>query len=154
MILGQFFQSRNWQVVDQLSIAGREGKSVHVRELNLSDKTKQTLSKIFPNGIYHHQKAAIDSVMTGDHVCLATGTASGKSLVFYVAALEHLAKHPKSKILALYPLKALAKEQEDRWRDFFINAGLPVGIGRIDGQVPIHTRLPLLKNSQLLIATP
>ena len=154
MILDQFFHSRGWQVVAQSSIPEREGKNVHVRELDLSEKTKQTLSKIFPNGIYHHQKVAIDSVINCDHVCLATGTASGKSLVFYVAALEHLAKRPKSKILAIYPLKALAKEQEDRWRDFFTNAGISVGVGRIDGQVPIHSRLPLLKNSQLLIATP
>jgi len=154
MILEQFFKSRGWQVVAQQTIPEREGKNVHVHELNLSDKTKQTLLKIFPKGIYQHQKAAIDSLIKGDHVCLATGTASGKSLVFYVAALEHLAKHPKSKILAIYPLKALAKEQEDRWRDFFINAGISIGIGRIDGQVPIYSRLPLLKNSQLLIATP
>jgi len=154
MILEQFFKSRGWQVIEQLSVPGREGKSIPVNELTLNEKTKQTLAQIYPNGIYHHQKAAIDSVIKGEHVCLATGTASGKSLVFYVAALELLAKHPKSKILAIYPLKALAKEQEGRWMDFFSNAGISIGIGRIDGQVPVNSRLPLLKNSQLLIATP
>jgi len=154
MILQQFFQSKDWQIVDQIKVPGREGKSIPITELSLSEKTKQTLSKIFPNGIYHHQKTAIDSVTDGNHICLATGTASGKSLVFFVSALELLTKHPKSKILAIYPLKALAKEQEDRWRDFFKNAGISVGIGRIDGQVQIHARLPLLRNSQLLIATP
>ncbi|MDI9569976.1 MAG: DEAD/DEAH box helicase [Pseudomonadota bacterium] len=154
MIIQQFFQARDWQTVDQLKIPGRGGESIPVCELNISCDSKNTLSKIFPNGIYQHQKAAIDLVANGGHVCLATGTASGKSLVFFVAALELLIKHPKSKILAIYPLKALAKEQEDRWKDFFKNAGRSVGVGRIDGQVPINARIPLLKNTQLLIATP
>jgi len=154
MILCQFFESENWNVVEQLHIPGREGVSVDVRDLPISEKAKSTLIKLFPNGIYRHQKEALDSVTASSNVCLATGTASGKSLVFYVAALEHLIRNPKSKIIAIYPLKALAKEQEQRWRDFFTAAGVAVGIGRIDGQVPMQSRISLLKNSQLLIVTP
>jgi len=154
MILRQFFESGNWHVVEQLHIPGRDGISIDVRELNVSQTAKNTLTKLFPSGIYNHQRTALEAVTAGKHVCMATGTASGKSLVFYTAALEHLTRNPQSRIIAIYPLKALAKEQEQRWKDFLAAAGLSAGIGRIDGQVPMQSRISLLKNSQLLIVTP
>jgi len=86
---------------------------------------------------------------------LTTGTASGKSLVFYIAAIEQLIKQPDSKIIAIYPLKALAREQEERWIKSLHSANLNVKVGRIDGQVvSTHERSRILRSSQVLILTP
>ena len=154
MKINEFFQKSGWDIVDELIVPGREAKLSGFDDLNLSPLTIQTLKKMYPKGVYLHQKQAIESFLKGENICLTTGTASGKSLVFYVAAIEHLIKKPNAKIIAVYPLKALGKEQEERWVQFMKIAGLNANIGRIDGQVPMTSRLPLIKNSQILIVTP
>lgn len=154
MQISQFLKKNGWDVVDQLIIPGREGKLFSLNDLKLSPLTIQTLKKMYPKGIYLHQREAIKSCLNGENVCLTTGTASGKSLVFYVAAIEHLVRKPNAKIIAMYPLKALGKEQEERWLQVIKSADLKINVGRIDGQVPMNSRLPLIKNSQILIVTP
>ncbi|MQL53390.1 DEAD/DEAH box helicase [Desulfofundulus thermobenzoicus] len=70
------------------------------------------------------------------NVCLLTGTASGKSMVFYAAAIDILAKNHAAKIIAIYPLKALGREQENKWQEALHKAGMDyVKVGRIDGDV-------------------
>jgi len=96
----------------------------------------------------------LEDFLVKKNICLTTGTASGKSLVFYVAAIEQLVRHPDSKIIAIYPLKALGKEQEEHWGKSLRSANLHVKVGRIDGQIPTHTRSEILRNSQVLILTP
>lgn len=154
MAIERFLQENGWSVVDELTIPPREAGLSGFDDLGLSAATLQTLKKLYPKGIYLHQKTALKSILTGENVCLTTGTASGKSLVFYAAALEHLVRNPAARIIAMYPLKALGKEQEERWEQFMKTAGLKVKIGRIDGQVPMMSRMPLVKNSQILIVTP
>lgn len=154
MAIERFLQENGWSIVDELTIPPREAVLFGFDDLGLSAATLQTLKKLYPKGIYLHQQTALKSILNGENVCLATGTASGKSLVFYVAAMEHLVRNPAARIIAIYPLKALAKEQEERWVQFMKTAGLKVNIGRIDGQVPMMSRLPLIKNSQILIMTP
>lgn len=53
------------------------------------------ISRGLPDGLYRHQLLALQSVLKGQHTCLATGTASGKSAVFYGAALELLFRNPE-----------------------------------------------------------
>ena len=47
----------------------------------------------------------------GEHVVVATGTASGKTLAFNLPVLDALAAEPKLRALYLYPTKALAQDQ-------------------------------------------
>ncbi len=154
MAIDRFLRENGWGIVDELAIPAREAGLSELDDLGLSTLTLQTLKKMYPKGIYTHQKAALKSILTGENVCLTTGTASGKSLVFYAAALEHIVRNPSARIIAMYPLKALGKEQEERWVQFIRAAGLKVNVGRIDGQVPMMSRMPLIKNSQILIVTP
>lgn len=107
-----------------------------------------------PQGIYNHQYRAIEAYLGGDNVCLTTGTASGKTLAFMSTAIETLTRSLKAKILAVYPLKALAREQEDRWRKTLADAGLPDMVARIDGSVSTGSREALLRENRVIIATP
>ena len=61
--------------------------------------------------LYSHQAAAVDMIRTGQHVALATPTASGKTLVYTIPLLEKVHKNPVSKALFVFPLKALAQDQ-------------------------------------------
>ena len=64
----------------------------------------------FPT-LYVHQRQAFDVAARGEHLILATGTASGKSLGFNLPVLDRIAREPKSRALYLYPTKALAQDQ-------------------------------------------
>lgn len=45
------------------------------------------------------------------HLCVTTGTSSGKSLAFALPILEAYRRDPNSKALVLFPTKALAQDQ-------------------------------------------
>ena len=154
MGLDEYFQSKNWNIVDVQRMPSREAKYYEYTDIGLSNQSIKFLEDTLPKGIYRHQKEAIEGFLAGKNICLTTGTASGKSLVFYVAAIEQLVKHPGCKIIAIYPLKALGREQEKRWINSLHSADLNVKVGRIDGQIPIHARAEILRNSQVLILTP
>jgi len=149
-----FFQAKGWEVVAVLEIQGRPAEYFRFDDLGLSQAAARYLGKKFPKGIYEHQRAAIEAFKKGENICITTSTASGKSMVFYVSAIEVLHQEPKTKILAVYPLKALGKEQESRWQQVIEYSGLSARVGRIDGQVPVSSRLEILKNSQVVVVTP
>lgn len=60
---------------------------------------------------YSHQARAIDLVRAGNHVVVATPTASGKTLIYNVPVLERILRNPEARALYLFPLKALAQDQ-------------------------------------------
>ena len=86
--------------------------------------------------LYLHQAIGLDLVGQGHNLVISTGTASGKSLVFQAPTLHHLAINPNATAIAIYPIKALARDQVIRWQNMAEAAGLdPGNINRIDGDV-------------------
>ncbi len=86
--------------------------------------------------LYLHQAMGLELLGQGHNLVISAGTASGKSLVFQAPTLHHLATHPNTTAIAIYPIKALARDQVLRWRNMAKAAGLnPAGINRIDGDV-------------------
>src|SRR5437870_8781163 len=61
--------------------------------------------------LYAHQRDAWDAAARGEHLIVTTGTASGKTLAFNLPVLDMIAREPKSRVLYLYPTKALAQDQ-------------------------------------------
>ena len=61
--------------------------------------------------LFTHQADAWDAAQRGEHLVVATGTASGKTLAFNLPVLDALARQPKTRALYLYPTKALAQDQ-------------------------------------------
>lgn len=150
----EFWRRKGWTVVHKKVRPGREQEFVPV-SLPLSLLTLRYINESFPNGLYRHQVLGLESILEGRPTCLATGTASGKSAVFYAAALESLLRDRDNKILALYPMKALGCEQEERWKAAFQKVGFPTElVCRIDGDVPVDIRRSLLRSSNVVIATP
>ncbi|WP_435821733.1 DEAD/DEAH box helicase [Micromonospora taraxaci] len=60
---------------------------------------------------WQHQAQAATLAYEGDHVVVATGTASGKSLAYQLPALATLLADPRATVLYLAPTKALAADQ-------------------------------------------
>lgn len=147
-------EDNGWQVVYKHLIPSRSKEVYNIDDLELSEFNKRYLNTSFPEGLYKHQKEALKRFISGQNVCITSGTASGKSLIFYLGAIEKISADPDAKVIAIYPLKALGREQEERWIQALRAAGLTYAVGRIDGQVDTNRRLPILDNSQIVIFTP
>jgi len=138
------------RVVDEHTVAGRAGRTVGV-PTRLHAATRARLQARHPTGLYGHQATAIERGLAGD-VCLATGTASGKSLVFMTLADDLLSGSPMTRVLALYPMKALIEDQHLKWRQHFAQTDIHVAF--IHGGVPVAQRWTLLENARVVLMTP
>ncbi len=154
MNLTELLTHTKWEIVYTEHLPAQPARFVAFADLQLGAAAQAFLHKKFPAGIYEHQRLAIHKALQSKNVCLTTGTASGKSLAFFVAGIEALSQSPAAKIIAIYPMRALGKEQEERWAGALQEAGLDATVGRIDGRVPMPERLEILQRSRVLILTP
>lgn len=61
--------------------------------------------------LYSHQHEALSHIFAGDHVVIATPTASGKSLIYTLPVFQAIGEDDAAHALFLFPLKALAQDQ-------------------------------------------
>jgi DEAD/DEAH box helicase domain-containing protein len=103
------------------------------------------------DGLYPHQAAGLTALRAGRHVMLATGTASGKSLVYQIAAAEAALTTPKATALFLFPTKALARDQLRGLRAMKLSQ---VRAAVYDGDTPQAERPLIRKNANVLLTNP
>jgi DEAD/DEAH box helicase domain-containing protein len=99
--------------------------------------------------LWRHQAEGIAAVRRGENVLVTTPTASGKSLVFQVPALEEAIRGGSGHGLFLFPLKALGQDQRGKFCQLAESAGLPPGIAGCeiyDGDTPTARRTAIRKN--------
>lgn len=153
MDIKNYLEKKEWELVSQINLPERAGEFCSHTDLKLSNHSKKYLQS-FKDGIFRHQQKGIVEYLNGNNICLSTTTASGKSAVFYVSAIEAINKDSEAKILAIYPLKALGNEQETKWKEAFKSAGLNCKVGRIDGGIHVSQRSNIFHESQVLVMTP
>lgn len=151
--LDTYFHDTGWNIAFREERPARPAEFFRVDDMGLCGASRNALSA-FDKGIYRHQREGIIRYLSGDDLAVTTSTASGKTLIFNVCALEELSAHPGARIAAVYPLKALATEQTLRWQSLVKQSGIPVKVGRIDGGIATQDRLRILKESSILVMTP
>src|SRR6266550_8337819 len=104
----------------------------------------------FPT-LYVHQRAAFDVAGRGEHLILATGTASGKSLAFNLPVLDAIAREPKQRALYLYPTKALAQDQARALAEL---TSPKVRAAIYDGDTPTDRRRQIRKWANVILTNP
>ena len=144
----------HWHETHVINLPARPARLVPVASLPSGEVVRRYLQRTHPHGIYLHQADAAECAADFRNFAVTTGTASGKTLCFHLAAMEALSANAESKVIALYPQKALGAEQEDRWRDALQAAHIDARVGRIDGQVPVAERETLLRDCRVIILTP
>ena len=142
-----------WRVVYEHELPPRLPRYASVAGLPVDRRVIDYLERSYPQGLYLHQRFAAALSVTWSDVCLTTGTASGKTLAFHVAAIQRLLADDSSTIIAIYPLKALGTQQCQRWNSVLASFGLPKA-EIIDGDVPVADRIALLRRSRVLVMTP
>jgi len=112
------------------------------------------------DALYSHQARAIDALRAGRDVVLATPTASGKSLVYALPALEACLADPEARTLLLFPLRALEQDQRKKLEADVAALALPHGMPRprvaiYDGDTKAGERRKIRADPpNLLITTP
>jgi DEAD/DEAH box helicase domain-containing protein len=106
------------------------------------------------DALYRHQAQAVEAVLQGQHVVLATGTASGKTLGYTLPILHTLLEDPSTTALLLFPTKALAHDQLAALETWIgtLNANLP--LRPYDGDTPRRHRPAIRKEARLLVSNP
>ncbi len=82
------------------------------------------------NQLHPPQYEAMEPLFNENNILLAIPTASGKSLVAYIAILNQLLNiNPGSRAVYIVPLKALASEKFDELKEIGNHLGLKIGLG-------------------------
>ncbi len=152
-------QSRLRQLVDDLGFENRGEVSIPARNpqfleipSTLHPAVRNELQLRLPDGMYGHQAKAIRASLDGADVCVATPTASGKSLIFMSVSAHTLKADPDAKVLALYPARALIQDQFSKWQSLLSPMGLKCV--QIDGGIPVNKRADILRSGRLVLMTP
>ncbi len=117
-----------------------------VRAAGIDDELRELLARDGIRELYPPQAEAIPKVLAGESLLLACPTASGKSLVAYLALLR--AARQGRTGLYLVPLRALAHEKAEDLEKF-AELGLKVGISIGDFDLPAER----LDKLDVLVAT-
>ncbi|MGH2634884.1 MAG: DEAD/DEAH box helicase [Actinomycetota bacterium] len=141
----------------------RDESLVHLRELparavepglfpdDVPGIVVDRLGLIGVTGLYEHQRRALDLVRSGRNVVVATGTASGKTLVYNLAFAAEAVNDPKRTALYLFPTKALARDQLRQVRELKL-AQLRASV--YDGDTPRGERPLIRRNANLVLSNP
>lgn len=118
-----------------------------LEELGLPPGVAEVLEEEGITSLYPPQEKAVPLALKGKNLFLAVPTASGKSLVAYLAALRHVLERG-GKALYIVPLRALAAEKFEDLRRF---EGLGVRVGMSVGD--FDSPDPELERYDIIIAT-
>lgn len=100
-----------------------------ITELPLPNYFIKHLEKLGYEDLYPPQELAVGKGLFEDkNMVIATPTASGKTFIAVLAAIDTLLKYRKCKIVYLVPLKALANEKLKEFKEFF---RIPIGNKKI-----------------------
>jgi len=102
-------------------------------------------------GLYTHQRAAWDVVRRGEHLLVATGTASGKTLAFNLPVLDAVARDGATRALYLYPTKALAQDQFRTLSAYRLPQLRPA---IYDGDTPVELRGGIRRSAGVILTNP
>ena len=103
--------------------------------------------------LYTHQARAIEALRAGENVIVATPAASGKSLCYHLPVLEALLHDRTSRVLYVFPTKALAQDQHKAFSGLAPESSR-LRHGIFDGDTPPHERAEVRRDSQVVITNP
>ena len=149
------------EIYDSISLSARRTSRSRLPDAFAAGPAGSIPEKLFSKQkgrLYKHQSLALRHLSAGRNVVVSTGTASGKSLIFQLHAIHRLLSDRNSKVLALYPLRALRSDQLEKWREVFKFAGTrrlkQKDIAMIDAGMPAADRIQAIEQARVLLMTP
>ena len=104
--------------------------------------------------LYTHQAEAVASALHGEHVCVVTPTASGKTMCYNLPTLQALLNDPAARALYIFPTKALAQDQVTELGRWQTTLNAPVAAATYDGDTPASARARVRKSARVIVTNP
>ena len=143
-------------VVERVSIPARRQNRTRIPDSFLNERIAPAIVQEAPDAnLWKHQSQALRHLEAGRNLVISTGTASGKSLIFQLHALNLLLTEPDSKVLVLYPLRALASDQLVSWQNRAKLVGLkPEKVAYISSDLSQSDRERIIGEARIVMMTP
>jgi DEAD/DEAH box helicase domain-containing protein len=129
-----------------------------VGELEIAPGLRRVIESRYPNGLFRHQKVALEHVLAGRHTVISTATSSGKSLAFMVPALDAVLRGQQATSLFIFPQKALANDQlvalQSIAHQLQRDSGGDIRINRYDGATPSEQRAAIRERAHIVLTNP
>ncbi|GAF83758.1 unnamed protein product, partial [marine sediment metagenome] len=128
--------------------------------LHLSLQT--CLESLGISALYSHQAKALNAILAGKNVIIATPSASGKTLCYQLATLDALLHDKDSRALYIFPTKALAQDQLRSLKQIASSLPLrargeaisPGAMATFDGDTPQDERAIIRKQARVVLTNP
>src|SRR6476620_8782589 len=140
------------RVTGHFVLPGREGIYAELPS-ELPDALTLALRVRGMTRLYVHQREAWDAVQRGEHVVVATPTASGKSLCYTLPVVAG-AMTKRAKALYLFPTKALAQDQVAELLELNKAGNLGLRPATFDGDTPGDQRQAIRLNGDIVVSNP
>ena len=143
------------QIVHVEAIPHKEGSYSGARA-KFKPALEGALSALKLGTLFSHQTRALDALYEGANVMVATPAASGKSLIYNTAVVNHILEDRATAALYLFPTKALA---QDQWRALNellqADRGLrKITVSTFDGDTPTEERGRIRRSAQIVLTNP
>jgi DEAD/DEAH box helicase domain-containing protein len=145
---------------DLLESLASQGQLVHVEQQPARPSRTALLAEPLPdevlkrlgiNFLWSHQAEALNLVRDGHSVVVATGTASGKSLVYQAAIAEAVGRVDPASALLIFPTKALA---QDQLRGIAVPAFPGLVAATYDGDTEAPARAWVRRHANVVLTNP
>lgn len=105
--------------------------------------------------LYSHQAEMFEKAIEGENVIITTGTASGKSLAFYLPVIQKIIQNPSKRALFIFPTKALTKDQLRNLQPFVEYFGRrKLHVGVYDGDTAPTERKIIREEANIILTNP
>lgn len=139
-------------VTGHFVLPGREGRYADL-PADLPPRLAAALRARGVERLYAHQAEAWAATRRGEHVVVATPTASGKSLCYTLPVIA-AAMTEQAKALYLFPTKALAQDQVAELLELNRAGGLGIRAATFDGDTPGDARQAIRLNGDIVVSNP
>jgi DEAD/DEAH box helicase domain-containing protein len=120
----------------------------------LDSRLRAALERKGLDRLYSHQSKGLEHLLEGRDLIVSTPTASGKSLIYQIYAIDRWLKDPASRSLFIYPYKALAQDQCAKLREFAARLGFEDFDAAIyDGDTKAAARRKIQKDPPPVVMT-
>jgi DEAD/DEAH box helicase domain-containing protein len=104
--------------------------------------------------LYSHQAAAVESARAGKDFVVVTPTASGKTLCYNLPVLNAVLENTDTRVLYLFPTKALAQDQLAELHDLAQRLDDSFGVFTYDGDTPSDARKAIREHGHVILSNP
>jgi DEAD/DEAH box helicase domain-containing protein len=104
--------------------------------------------------LYSHQAATSELVRNGKNVVVVTPTASGKTLCYNLPVLNAVLENTDTRVLYLFPTKALAQDQLAELQDLAKRLDDSFGVFTYDGDTPSDARKAIRERGHIVLTNP